>query len=97
MKMVFTPSTLSPFVLSCYSVLVRPAHYRTRGGEWRGCIAATPHDYMVSAVRKGINEWRKSVARKLISSEIDSISPDSQSLPVLCLSTGGNVYVQNLS
>ena len=26
------------------------AHYRTRGGEWRGCIAATPHMYMVSAV-----------------------------------------------
>ena len=36
---------------------------------------------MVSAVRKGINEWRKTVARKLISSEVDSISPDSQSLP----------------
>ena len=35
---------------------------------------------MVSAVRKGINEWRKTVARKLISSEVDSISPDSQSL-----------------
>jgi hypothetical protein len=76
-------------------VTVRPAHYRTRGGEWRGCIAATPHIYMVSAVRKGINEWRKPVARKLISSEIDSISPDGQSLPVLRLPTGGNVYVQN--
>ena len=38
---------------------------------------------MVSAVRKGINEWRKTVARKLISSEVDSISPDSQSLPTL--------------
>ena len=38
---------------------------------------------MVSAVRKGINEWRKTVARKLISSEVDSISPDGQSLPAL--------------
>jgi len=35
------------------------AHYRTRGGEWRGGIAATPHYYMESVVRKGINEWRK--------------------------------------
>ena len=46
-------------------------------------IAATPHEYMVSAVRKGINEWRKTIARKLISSEVDSISPDGQSLPAL--------------
>ena len=95
MKMEFTPSALSPYVLSCYSFLVRPAHYRTRGGEWRGCIAATPYGYMVSVVRKGINKWRKPVARKLISSEIDSILPDGQSLPVLRLPTGGNVYVQN--
>ena len=43
------------------------AYYRTRGGEWWGCIAATPHMYMVSVARKGINEWRKQVARKLIS------------------------------
>jgi hypothetical protein len=35
---------------------------------------------MASAVRKGINDWRTPVARKLISSEVDSISPDSQSL-----------------
>ena len=46
-------------------------------------IAATPHVYMLSAVRKGINEWRIPVARKLISFEIDSISPDGQSLPTL--------------
>ena len=26
-------------------------YYRTRGGEWRGCIAATPYGYMVSVVR----------------------------------------------
>ena len=25
----------------------RSVYYRTRGGEWRGCIAATPHVYMV--------------------------------------------------
>ena len=25
----------------------RSVHYRTRGGEWWGCIAATPHVYMV--------------------------------------------------
>ena len=27
------------------------ANYRTRGGEWRGCIAATPHIYMESVIR----------------------------------------------
>ena len=48
-----------------------------------GLIAATPHNYMVSVIRKGINEWRITVARKLISSEVDSISPDDQSLPFL--------------
>jgi 4-amino-4-deoxy-L-arabinose transferase-like glycosyltransferase len=32
------------------------ANYRARGGEWWGGIAATLHFYMVSAVRKGINE-----------------------------------------
>ena len=68
---------------NCYTKFVGLAHYRTRGGEWRGCIAATPYDYMVSVIRKGINEWRKNVARKLISSEVDSISPDDQSLPTL--------------
>ena len=35
---------------------------------------------MVVGCPKGINDWRKTVARKLISSEVDSISPDSQSL-----------------
>jgi len=38
---------------------------------------------MLSVVRKGINEWRISTARKLISFEIDSISPGDQSLPAL--------------
>ncbi len=54
-----------------------------------GGITAPPHDYMVSAVRKGINEWRKTVARKLISAEVDSILPDSQSLPTLQSLAGG--------
>ena len=35
---------------------------------------------LYSGCPKGINDWRKTVARKLISSEVDSISPDSQSL-----------------
>ena len=26
----------------CYTGSVELAYYRTRGGEWRGCIAATP-------------------------------------------------------
>ena len=48
---------------------------------------------MVSAVRKGINEWRKTTARKLISSEVDSISPDSQSLPVLQIYFAGGMLL----
>ena len=51
----------------CYNTTAETAHYRTRGGEWRGCIAATSHFYMVSVVRRGNNEWRKETARKLIS------------------------------
>jgi len=47
------------FLLSAILDIGESAYYRTRGGEWRGCIAATPHEYMVSATRKGINEWRK--------------------------------------
>ena len=27
-------------------------YYRTRGGEWWGCIAATPHVYMVRSFVK---------------------------------------------
>ena len=34
-----------------YNSFIRLTHYRTRGGEWRGCIAATPHFYMASVIR----------------------------------------------
>ena len=44
------------------------------------CIAAYPAFLYGVGCPQGINEWRKTVARKLISSEVDSISPDSQSL-----------------
>lgn len=44
---------------------------------------------MVSGCPLRLNEWRKTVARKLISSEVDSISPDSQSLPTLQSLAGG--------
>ena len=43
---------------------------------------------------KGINDWRKTVARKLISFEVDSISPDSQSLLSLHFLQEGH-HVQN--
>ena len=66
-------------------ILIRLTHYRTRGGEWRGCIAATSYSYLLSVIREGINEWRITVARKLISSKVDSILPDDQSLSVLYL------------
>ena len=32
-------------------LLIGLTHYRTRGGEWRGCIAATSHYYMLSVIR----------------------------------------------
>ena len=30
---------------------IKPTHYRTRGGEWQDCIAATSHKYMSSVIR----------------------------------------------
>ena len=69
------------WAFACYNCCEVTAYYRTRGGEWRGCIAATPHIYMASADRIGINQWRKQAARKLISFKIVSILPVSPSLP----------------
>ena len=71
------------YLPSDYYFPIRLTHYRTRGGEWRGCIAATSYSYLLSVVRLGINDWRITVARKLISSKVDSILPDDQSLSVL--------------
>ena len=45
------------FFFVCYNRFGVSAHYRTRGCEWWGQIAAAPHNYMMSAARKGINEW----------------------------------------
>lgn len=81
---------LRQLLFFCYLYLREPMHYRTRGGEWWGRIAATPHFYMLSAVRKGINEWRIQVARKLISSEVVSNSPDGQSTSAPKYLLGGN-------
>ena len=64
----------------CYPNTARLTHYKTRGGEWRGGNSGQPR---MSVICIGINEWRITVARKLISSEVDSISPDDQSLTVL--------------
>ncbi|MEE3446601.1 MAG: hypothetical protein VZQ78_10395, partial [Prevotella sp.] len=76
--------SLSLTSISCYGVHAgcrhTTEHVEVSGGAE---IAATPHTYMLSTVRKGINEWRIQVARKLISFEIDSISPEGQSLPTL--------------
>ena len=30
---------------------IRLTHYRTRRGEWRGCIAATSYIYLLSVIR----------------------------------------------
>ena len=46
-----------------------------------------------SVIRYGINDWRIPVARKLISYEVDSISPDDQSLPGLLISLQEESYV----
>ena len=67
----------------CYPNTARLTHYKTRGDEWRGGIAANLVFLYVSVICIGINEWRITVARKLISSEVDSISPGDQSLTVL--------------
>ena len=61
-----------------------------------GLYSGDPAFLYVSAVRKGINEWRFQ-ARKLISSEVDSISPDSQSLPVLRKTLQEVLHVQDFS
>ncbi len=47
-----TDGVMKPAVFRTFSKFVtisteRSVHYRTRGGEWWGCIAATPHVYMV--------------------------------------------------
>ena len=46
-----------------------------------GLYSGNPAFLYGSDIRKGINDWRKKVARKLISFKIDSILPDVQSLP----------------
>ena len=47
-----TDGVMKPAVFRTFSKFVTistesSVYYRTRGGEWRGCIAATPHCYMV--------------------------------------------------
>ncbi len=48
-----------------------------------GLYSGNPVCVYGSGIRKGINEWRKQAARKLISFKTDSILPDTQSLPNL--------------
>ncbi len=48
-----------------------------------GLYSGNPALVYGSDICKGINDWRKEVARKLISFKIDSILPDVQSLPNL--------------
>ena len=48
-------------IFICYTASCRMlAYYRTRGGKWWGCIAATPHFYMgrlsVKAPMNGANK-----------------------------------------
>jgi len=50
-------SVVATSVRHWYNHFGLSAHYRTRGGEWRGGIAAPPYVNMVSAARKGINDW----------------------------------------
>ena len=47
-----TDGVMKPTVFRTFSKFVTiptecSVYYRTRGGEWWGCIAATPHIYMV--------------------------------------------------
>ena len=34
-----------------YYSFIRLTHYRTRRGEWRSCITAPPHNYLLSVIR----------------------------------------------
>lgn len=48
-----------------------------------GLYSGNPALLYGTDICKGINDWRKKVARKLISFKIDSILPDVQSLLIL--------------
>ena len=60
-----TDGVMKPAVFRTYLEFVtisteRSVYYRTRGGEWWGCIAATPHIYMVrSSVKASTNGANK--------------------------------------
>ncbi|MGN0314356.1 MAG: hypothetical protein ACI4EG_06155, partial [Fusicatenibacter sp.] len=52
-----TDGVMKPAVFRTYLEFVTISteslvYYRTRGGEWWGCIAATPHVYMVRSFVK---------------------------------------------
>ena len=52
-----TDGVMKPAVFRTYLEFViisteSSVYYRTRGGEWWGCIAATPHVYMVRSFVK---------------------------------------------
>lgn len=70
------------FVISLlYYHTGRTVYYTTYGGEWRSDIAATPHTYMESVVRKGINEWLKHNQAKLFPSRRYSPTSKLGALP----------------
>jgi len=48
---VMKPAAFRTFAKFVTISTERSVHYRTRGGEWWGCIAATPHFYMASVIR----------------------------------------------
>ena len=62
-------------------------HYRNRGGEWRGCIAATPYVYMVRPpVKASTNGAVKLPANVSLSNRLDFAGwPVPAELPQDCV------------
>jgi len=72
-----TDGVMKPAVFRTFSKFVtisteRSVHYRTRGGEWWGCIAATPHVYMVrSSVKASTIGANKQPVNLSLSNRLD--------------------------
>ena len=76
-----------------YYLHIRLTHYRTRGGEWRGLYSGDLV-YLFVVGHPLRHQWlAHNVARKLISSKVDSILPDDQSMSVLNLQSSGGTFI----
>ena len=69
---VMKPAAFRTFAKFVTISTERSVHYRTRGGEWWGCIAATPHVYMVrSSVKASTIGANKQPVNLSLSNRLD--------------------------